>query len=74
MKACVLTGFNSDLVLCAIEAPQIWHPSDVIVRVTGAGICGSDVHLIQGAFSKVICTAFSIVQDPSCEDFDPILL
>jgi D-arabinose 1-dehydrogenase-like Zn-dependent alcohol dehydrogenase len=50
MKASVLTAFNSELVLSDVEAPRIDQATDVIVRITGAGVCGSDVHLIEGAF------------------------
>jgi NAD+-dependent secondary alcohol dehydrogenase Adh1 len=54
MKAAILTAFNSPLVLTEVEAPRVRGPHDVIVRVTGAGICGSDVHLIEGAFKDVL--------------------
>ena len=28
--------------------PRVEHPDDVILRVTRAGICGSDLHLFHG--------------------------
>lgn len=31
-----------------IDLPQIKHPDDVIVRVTTAAVCGSDLHMYQG--------------------------
>jgi hypothetical protein len=31
-----------------IELPKIQHPDDVIVKVTTAAICGSDLHMYQG--------------------------
>lgn len=31
-----------------IPRPKIEHPDDVIVRVTTAAICGSDLHMYQG--------------------------
>jgi hypothetical protein len=31
-----------------VELPKIEHPDDVIVRVTTAAICGSDLHMYQG--------------------------
>ncbi|KAF1355140.1 S-glutathione dehydrogenase [Delphinella strobiligena] len=31
-----------------IEMPKIEHPDDVIVKVTTAAICGSDLHMYQG--------------------------
>ncbi|MEJ8568582.1 NAD(P)-dependent alcohol dehydrogenase [Elongatibacter sediminis] len=54
MKAAVLNEFNRELALTEVEDPRIQHPGDVIVRVTGAGVCGSDVHWIEGAFKDVL--------------------
>jgi threonine dehydrogenase-like Zn-dependent dehydrogenase len=31
-----------------VELPKIVHPDDVIVKVTTAAICGSDLHMYQG--------------------------
>ena len=31
-----------------IETPKLVHPDDVLVRVTTACICGSDLHMYQG--------------------------
>jgi threonine dehydrogenase-like Zn-dependent dehydrogenase len=31
-----------------VELPRIEHPDDVIVKVTTAAICGSDLHMYQG--------------------------
>lgn len=31
-----------------VELPKIQHPDDVIVKVTTAAICGSDLHMYQG--------------------------
>jgi glutathione-independent formaldehyde dehydrogenase len=31
-----------------VEAPEIQHPNDVIVRVTSTAICGSDLHMYEG--------------------------
>lgn len=31
-----------------VELPRIQHPDDVIVKVTTAAICGSDLHMYQG--------------------------
>lgn len=32
----------------SIPLPKIEHPDDVIVKVTTAAICGSDLHMYQG--------------------------
>lgn len=31
-----------------VELPKLEHPDDVIVKVTTAAICGSDLHMYQG--------------------------
>jgi glutathione-independent formaldehyde dehydrogenase len=31
-----------------VEDPRIEHPNDVIVRITSAAICGSDLHMYEG--------------------------
>lgn len=31
-----------------VAVPTIQHPDDVIVRVTTAAICGSDLHMYEG--------------------------
>jgi 2-desacetyl-2-hydroxyethyl bacteriochlorophyllide A dehydrogenase len=47
MKAIVLEQIGQ-LELLDIDSPQIQDPGDAIVRVTTAGICGSDLHIIHG--------------------------
>lgn len=37
-----------DLSLVETNKPKVIDPDDVIVRVTGSTICGSDVHLYHG--------------------------
>lgn len=56
MRAAVLRAFNGPLSIIDVEPPRIEGAHDVIVRVAGAGVCGSDVHLIQGAFKDVLGT------------------
>ncbi len=43
MKAIVLTGIRK-IRLTDIPAPKIKDPGDVLIKITGVGICGSDVH------------------------------
>ena len=33
-----------------VEKPKLLHPTDALVRVTMAGICGTDLHAIAGHF------------------------
>ena len=54
MKAAVLHEYDEALardewLRCEdVDAPRIEHPTDVIVRVGGAGVCRTDLHVIEG--------------------------
>lgn len=47
MKALCWMGKNSVQVL-DVARPKILEPSDVILKVTGSTVCGSDLHLLHG--------------------------
>src|ERR1700674_1967968 len=54
MKAAVLTTYDTSLsrpdfvVYQDVPEPKIAGPSDIIVRVGGAGVCRTDLHVIEG--------------------------
>jgi threonine dehydrogenase-like Zn-dependent dehydrogenase len=35
-----------------VPMPKIEHPDDIIVKVTTAAICGSDLHMVRTAFCR----------------------
>ena len=47
MRAAVLKEFNSPLELVDFPKPEV-HDGEVLIRMTAAGICGSDVHMWRG--------------------------
>jgi threonine dehydrogenase-like Zn-dependent dehydrogenase len=47
MKAIFLNQIGS-VALQQSDPPKIQDPSDVILRVTTAGVCGSDLHIVHG--------------------------
>ncbi len=47
MKALVWHG-RSDVRIDTVPDPKIQEPTDVIVKITASGICGSDLHLFDG--------------------------
>lgn len=47
MKAAVLKGFNAPLELIDFPKPEI-RDGEVLIKMTAAGICGSDVHMWRG--------------------------
>ena len=54
MKAAVLTEYDTRLSrpqfvdYKEVPEPKITNPSDVIVRIGGAGVCRTDLHIIEG--------------------------
>lgn len=47
MKAVVYTGTKS-VEVREVADPKIQQPTDIVVRVTSAAICGSDLHMYEG--------------------------
>lgn len=52
MKAVRLQRYGTYPVIEEVDEPGITHPYDVIVRIGGAGVCRTDLHIIQGQFSQ----------------------
>jgi D-arabinose 1-dehydrogenase-like Zn-dependent alcohol dehydrogenase len=53
MKAVRLFEINQPPRLVDVPEPQISGPLDVIVRIAGAGVCRTDLHLVEGVFDQV---------------------
>ena len=47
MRAVVWKGPNK-VAVEQVDDPRIESPTDVLVRITSAGICGSDLHMFEG--------------------------
>jgi L-iditol 2-dehydrogenase len=43
MKSLVLTGIRK-IEIAEKPAPALRHPTDVLLKITRVGICGSDIH------------------------------
>ena len=52
MRAIVFDGPNR-VALREVPAPDILRPTDALVRVAMAGICGTDLHVVAGHFAGV---------------------
>jgi len=50
VKAVRLFEFDQPPRLVDVAEPRITGPLDVIVRVAGAGVCRTDLHLVEGVF------------------------
>ncbi|GAB85189.1 NAD(P)-dependent alcohol dehydrogenase [Gordonia rubripertincta] len=48
MRAVQVVGYHDKLQLNEVPAPEITGPHDVIVRIGGAGVCRTDLHILEG--------------------------
>jgi threonine dehydrogenase-like Zn-dependent dehydrogenase len=53
MKAVRLHTYDQPLRIDEVPEPSITSPHDVIVRVAGAGLCRTDLHIQQGWFAPL---------------------
>jgi D-arabinose 1-dehydrogenase-like Zn-dependent alcohol dehydrogenase len=54
MKAVRYHGKNKGYMLEEIERPEIENEDDVIIRVRAAGLCRTDIHILEGEFESTI--------------------
>ena len=54
MKAALLPAYDSELSLEDVPPPEVTGASDVIVRVGGAGLCRTDLHIIEGIWKEKV--------------------
>jgi NAD+-dependent secondary alcohol dehydrogenase Adh1 len=52
MRAVQVVGYNTKLQLTEIPEPQITGPLDVIVKIGGAGVCRTDLHILEGQWAE----------------------
>lgn len=51
MKAVRLHQYEVRPVVEEVPEPQVSHPFDVIVRIGGAGLCRTDLHIVEGQWA-----------------------
>jgi NAD+-dependent secondary alcohol dehydrogenase Adh1 len=54
MKAVRLHGYNQMPVIEDVPEPSIQSPLDVIVKIGGAGVCRTDLHIILGQWAEAM--------------------
>lgn len=52
MKAVQVHSYDQMPTLTEVSAPKITGPLDVIVKVMGAGVCRTDLHIIEGQWEQ----------------------
>ena len=54
MRAVRLHGYHEKPVIDEVPEPTITGPLDVIVKVGGAGVCRTDLHIIEGQWAAAM--------------------
>ena len=54
MRAVRLHGYHQQVVVEEVPEPTISGPFDVIVKVGGAGVCRTDLHIIEGQWAQAM--------------------
>jgi NAD+-dependent secondary alcohol dehydrogenase Adh1 len=52
MRAVRVTGYHQPLQLQDVPEPEVTGPHDVIVRIGGAGVCRTDLHILEGQWAE----------------------
>jgi NAD+-dependent secondary alcohol dehydrogenase Adh1 len=52
MKAVQVVGYGEKLHLTEVDEPTIEGPHDVIVKIGGAGVCRTDIHILEGQWAQ----------------------
>jgi NAD+-dependent secondary alcohol dehydrogenase Adh1 len=51
MRAVRLVGYHQSLEMTEIDKPEVTGPFDVIVKIGGAGVCLTDLHILEGQWA-----------------------
>jgi NAD+-dependent secondary alcohol dehydrogenase Adh1 len=52
MRAVQVVGYHRPLEPVEVPVPQVVEPHDVIVRIGGAGVCRTDIHILEGQWAQ----------------------
>lgn len=52
MRAVQVVGYHRDLRLAEVPVPEPSGPFDVVVRIGGAGVCRTDLHILEGQWAE----------------------
>ena len=52
MKAVQLSKYDREPSLVEVPDPQVTSPLDVVVKIGGAGVCRTDLHIIEGQWQE----------------------
>ncbi|MFJ9392375.1 NAD(P)-dependent alcohol dehydrogenase [Nocardioides sp. NPDC101246] len=52
MRAVQVVGYHQPLAMAEVPAPEPTGPFDVVVRIGGAGVCRTDLHILEGQWAE----------------------
>ncbi len=52
MRAVQVTGYHQNLQLAEVPIPTPTAPFDVVVKIGGAGVCRTDLHILEGQWAE----------------------
>ncbi|MDT5183295.1 MAG: NAD+-dependent secondary alcohol dehydrogenase Adh1 [Mycobacterium sp.] len=52
MRAVQVTGYHQNLQLTEVPVPTPTAPFDVVVKIGGAGVCRTDLHILEGQWAE----------------------
>jgi NAD+-dependent secondary alcohol dehydrogenase Adh1 len=52
MKAVRVVGYHQPLQMDDVPQPEVTGPHDVIVKIGGAGVCRTDLHILEGQWEE----------------------
>ena len=52
MRAVQVVGYHEDLQMTEVPVPQADGPFDVVVKIGGAGVCRTDLHILEGQWEE----------------------
>lgn len=52
MKAVQVVGYGRDPEMADVPEPSVTGPYDVVVRIGGAGVCRTDLHILEGQWAE----------------------
>lgn len=52
MRAVQVVGYHRPMELTEVAKPEVADPFDVVVRIGGAGVCRTDLHVLEGQWAE----------------------
>jgi NAD+-dependent secondary alcohol dehydrogenase Adh1 len=52
MRAVQVVGYHQDLAMTEVSIPDPTGPLDVVVKIGGAGVCRTDLHILEGQWAE----------------------